>query len=88
MDGKEVKASKMEGGIICRSGARYVLTIKREGDWRAVLAGRKNVIIARVIKCWYLLEHVSMVGSSKQERILVTGTITLLNVKYTSSLTS
>ena len=31
----------MEGGIICRSGARYVLTIKREGDWRAVLAGRK-----------------------------------------------
>ena len=36
-----LKASKMEGGIICRSGARYVLTIKREGDWRAVLAGRK-----------------------------------------------
>lgn len=54
MDGKEVKASKMEGGIICRSGARYVLTIKREGDWRAVLAGRKNVIIARVVPvtCW------------------------------------
>jgi hypothetical protein len=47
------------------SGARY----RREWRLAGGFGGKKKiVIIARVVKCWYLLEHVSMVGSvSKSE---------------------